>query len=140
MYFSGESNLEKGGFHCYFQILAPEGVWWKPMFMGTKENYQVRVYKVNRNLEQNNSAIFDTEIEGLQDDLGVCEAGEWFHLIIFPKSADGAGTTNIDLGITYYQHWTDQYINLYINGEYGNIRWPQSGDNPKLIKIKHVSQ
>ena len=140
MYFSGEGNLEKGGFDCYFQILAPVGVMWKPVFMGSEANYQIRVYKVDSNLKQDNNAIFDTEIEGLQNNLGVCEAGEWFHLIIFPKSANGAGTTNIDLGITYYQDWTDQYINLYINGEYGNIRWPQSGDNPKLIKIKHVSQ
>ena len=29
---------------------------------------------------------------------------------------------------------------LYINGEYDQIRWPQSGNNPKLIKIRHVAQ
>ena len=36
-------NLEDGGFHCYFQILAPKDVEWKPVFMGSKENYQIRV-------------------------------------------------------------------------------------------------
>ena len=47
--------------------------------------------------------------------------------------------TVIEFGISYYQNWTDQYINLYVNGEYGNIRWPGSGDNPKIINIEHIS-
>ena len=25
-------------------------------------------------------------------------------------------------------------------GEYNNIKWPESGNNPKLISIKHIEQ
>ena len=34
-------------------------------------------------------------------------------------------------------NWT-VWWSVYVNGEYGNIRWPQSGDNPKIISIKHI--
>ena len=140
MYYGGKNNLEAGGFHCYFQILAPETVEWKPVFMGSKENYQIRVYHVGKNLEQTTSTpIFDTGVTGLQSNLSTCGAGEWYHIVVFPLSDDGANTTDIEFGISYYQAWTDQYINLYVNGEYNNIRWPNSGNNPKIINIKHKS-
>lgn len=139
MYFGGKDNLEAGGFHCYFQIVAPESVAWKPVFMGSKENYQIRVYKVNNKLVQSNDVLFDSGVEGKQDNIGACGAGEWFHIVVFPLSDDGADDTEIEFGISYYQEWTDQYINLYVNGEYGNIRWPNSGDNPKIINIRHTS-
>ena len=133
-------NLENGGFHCYFQILAPEDVEWKPVFMGSKENYQLRVYKMDKNLSQSSEAIFDSGETGKQGNIGECGEGEWYHIVIFPLSDEGAGSTVIEFGISYYQKWTDQYINLYVNGEYGNIRWPNSGSNPKLINIRHTSQ
>ena len=139
MYYSAGNN-EIGGFHCYFQILAPESVEWKPVFMGSKENYRIRVYHVNKNLQQEGNAIYDTGDNKLQENLGVCDAGEWFHIIVFPLSDDGANTTEVEFGISYYQVWTDQYINLYVNGEYGNIRWPNSGSNPKIINIRHTSE
>lgn len=132
---------ELGGFHCYFQILAPDIVEWKPIITGSKENYCVRVYHVNNSLEENPTVLFDTsgDSDATEEFLGVCGAGEWFHIVIFPLSEDGADITNIEFGITYYQNWTDQHINLYVNGEYNNIRWPDSGNNPKLINIKHIS-
>lgn len=136
-------NWEEGGFHCYFQILEPSNVEWKPVFMGSKENYRIRVYKVNKvnnNLvEDRTTVIFDSGETGMQDNIGACKAGEWYHIVIFPLKDDGAGSV-IEFGISYYQAWTDQYINLYVNGEYGNIRWPNSGSNPKLINIRHTSQ
>lgn len=133
-------NWEEGGFHCYFQILAPSDVEWKPSFTASKENYQLRVYKLDKNLIQSREAIFDSGVDGKQGNIGECGAGEWYHIVIFPLSDDGADSTVIEFGISYYQAWTDQYINLYVNGEYGNIRWPNSGSNPKLINIKHTSQ
>jgi hypothetical protein len=133
-------NLENGGFHCYFQITAPENVEWKPAFMGSKENYQIRVYHLNNKLVEGTEAIFDSAVAGKQGNIGECGAGEWYHIVIFPLSHDGADSTEIEFGISYYQAWTDQYINLYVNGEYGNIRWPNSGSNPKLINIRHTSQ
>ena len=134
-------NPEQGGFHCYFQIVEPEGVQWKPMFMGTKENYRIKVYEVDKDLKQGVEAIFDSAEPGKQGNLGACRPEEcvWYHIVVFPLSEDGAGTTDVEFGITYHQEWTDQYINLYVNGEYDNIRWPGSGTNPKLINIKHVS-
>ncbi len=132
-------NPEYGGFHCYFQILAPNNVEWKPSFTASKENYQLRVYKVNNKLVQDNEAIFDSGVEGKQGNIGACETGEWYHIVVFPLSDDGADSTVIEFGISYYQKWTDQYINLYVNGEYDNIRWPNSGNNPKIINIRHTS-
>ena len=144
MYFAGEGN-EKGGFHCYFQILAPATVAWKPVFMGSTAAYRIRVYTKGTDSSQSETLVYDTapdaadQQNSLTDNLGPCGSGEWYHIVVFPIESDGAGSTEIDFGITYYQSWTEQYINLYINGEYGNIRWPDSGDNPKLIRIKHVS-
>ena len=132
---------EDGGFHCYFQILAPELVEWKPVFMGSKENYRIRVYHLNKSLTQSsNEPIYDTGDDKLQGNLTACGAGEWYHIVIFPLSDDGADNTTIEFGISYFQQWTDQYINLYVNGEYNNIRWPNSGNNPKIIDIKHISE
>lgn len=132
-------NLEQDGFHCYFQIVEPAGVKWMPVIMGTKENYKISVYKYDRTLQKYSDLKYDTEGNGSLDSLVVCMPHEWYHIVVSPKSDDGAGTTKVDFGITYYQEWTDQYINLYVNGEYDNIRWPGSGTNPKLIKIKHVA-
>jgi hypothetical protein len=133
-------NLEEGGFHCYFQILAPNNVGWKPVFMGSKENYRIRVYHLNNKLVEGTEAIFDSGEEGKQGNIGICEANEWYHIVVFPLSADGENRTVIEFGISYYQTWTDQYINLYVNGEYDNIRWPNSGSNPKIINISHISE
>ena len=134
MYFSAGNNPEAGGFHCYFQILAPEDVEWKPVIMGSKENYQIRVY-----LNDPAVSIFDSAVNGKQDNIGACKASEWFHIVVFPLSDDGADKTEIEFGISYFQKWTDQYINLYVNGEYNYIKWPNSGNNPKIINIKHTS-
>ena len=140
MHYSNEGKKESGGFHCYFQILAPNNVGWKPVIMGSKENYRIRVYHLNNKLVEGTEAIFDSGVDGLQDNIGICEANEWYHIVVFPLSDDGANSTVIEFGISYYQAWTDQYINLYVNGEYDNIRWPNSGSNPKIINIRHISE
>ena len=72
--------------------------------------------------------------------MGPCAENKWFRIVVFPLTEEGAGNTTVDFGISYYQEWTDQYINLYVNGDYGHIRWPESGTNPKLISIKHVTE
>jgi hypothetical protein len=105
--------------------------------MGSKENYRIRVYK--RGGTDNGRLLFDSGVENMQNNLSACGDDEWFKLVVFPLSDDGADKTTIEFGISYYQHWTDQYINLYVNGEYNNIRWPNSGNNPKLINIQHTS-
>ena len=133
MHFSGKDNLESGAFECFFQITAPvREELWRPVFMGTKENYKIRVY------DHENKLLYETGEE--ETALGVCKSKtEWFRILVFPLSAEGVGE-NIEFGITYNQIWTGQWVNLYVNGEYGHIRWPESGTNPKIITIAHVEQ
>lgn len=140
MYYTGTDNEEAGAFKCLFQILAPTGVQWKPGFMGSKADYQIRVYH-DKNVGGTITPelVFDSGVDNMQSNLNECSPGEWFRIVIFPLNNEGEGQTEIDFGISYYQEWTDQYINLYVNGEYDNIRWPESGDNPKVITIKHVA-
>lgn len=140
MYYGGANNLEAGAFVGYFRITAPSNVLWKPGIMGSKENYQIRVYMKSNDSSKNGELLFDSHVENLQGNLPACDNDEWFKLVVFPLSADGADKTTIDLGISYYQVWTDQYINLFVNGEYNALRWPNSGSNPKIIEIKHVQQ
>ena len=132
-------NNEEGAFECFFQITSPSNVQWKPGITGTKENYKVRVYNHTTGPEKG-KLLFDSSDPNLQKDLGACPANGWYRIVVFPLSSDHAGTTSIDFTISYYQAWTGQYIHLYINGEYDKIRWPESGNNPKIIKIKHVAQ
>lgn len=138
MYYGGQNDLEAGAFVGYFRIVAPQDVQWKPGIMGSKENYQIRVYK--KGGTDDGKLLFDSGEQSLQGNLSACGYNEWFKVVVFPLSGEGAGKTSIPLGISYYQEWTDQYINLFINGEYNAIRWPNSGTNPKIIEIKHVPQ
>jgi hypothetical protein len=143
MYFGGQDNLEAGAFVAYFKILSPSddlnAVQWKPGFMASRENYRIRVYHIEDGLTITKLAFDSGGDSNLQKLLPACETNDWYKIVIFPLSADGAEIDTIDLGLSYYQKWTDQYINLFINGEYGNIRWPNSGTNPKIIEIKHVA-
>ena len=139
MYYNA-NNLEEGAFECFFQIVAPADVKWKPGITGTKENYQIRIYKGVTSSNLTGEIAYDSALNDLQADLGCCQQNQWFRIVVFPLSGDGAGENNIDFTISYYQEWTQQYIHLYINGEYDRIRWPGSGTNPKIITIAHVEQ
>lgn len=134
------NNNEEGAFECFFQIVAPKEVKWKPGFTGTKVNYCIRVYE-NATPTSNGTLVYDSSStdHNLQDDLSLCDSGKWFRIVVFPLAPDGADVNVVDFIISYYQEWTTQYIHLYINGEYDRIRWPYSGNNPKIIGIKHVS-
>ena len=137
--FYNANNLEAGAFECFFQVISPADVQWKPGITGTKENYRVRVYNHTAG-DEKGKLLFDSSDPNLQQNLGACAANGWYRIVVFPLSGDGAGKTDVDFMISYYQSWTDQYIHLYVNGEYDHIRWPESGTNPKLINIKHVAQ
>lgn len=140
MSYSGNQNdLEAKAFECFFQITAPSNVEWKPGITGTLENYRVRVYQQATSVSDG-ELVYDSSDENKKQDLGACNSNEWYRIVVFPLSDKGVGESVIDFIISYHQEWTDQYIHLYINGEYDNIRWPESGDNPKIIKIKHVAQ
>ena len=131
MYYNS-ANPKAGAFECYFQITAPKGVQWKPNMMGSKENYIIQVYNAN------NVLVFDSDEKNVN--INECASNEWYKILVYPKNDSGVGTAEVDFGIVYWQSWSSSYINLYINGEYNNIKWPDSGDNPKLISIKHIAQ
>ena len=137
--FYNANNLEAGAFECFFQITSPDDVQWKPGIIDTKENYRIRVYNHTTGQDYG-KLLFDSSDQKLQGNLGACPAHGWYKIVVFPLSGDGADKTSVDFMISYYQSWTDQYILLYVNGEYDHIRWPNSGTNPKLINIKHVAQ
>lgn len=139
MYYNA-NKPEEGAFECFFQIVAPAEVKWKPGITGTKENYQIRVYSNVTSSNLTGEIAYDSAVNELQADLGCCQQNQWFRIVVFPLSGEGAGKNNIDFTISYYQEWTDQYIHLYINGEYDRIRWPGSGTNPKIITIADVKQ
>ena len=136
------NDIEIGAFECFFQIVAPADVKWKPGITGTKENYRIRIYEKVTSSNLTGTLTYDSGVntDEMQNDLGCCQQSEWFRIVIFPLSGNGAGKNSIDFTISYYQKWTDQYIHLYINGEYDRIRWPGSGTNPKIITIDHVEQ
>lgn len=141
MSYSGDSNNpESGAFECYFQITAPSGVEWKPAIAGgTLENYRVRAYSKATSTSKG-ELVYDSGDASKQQNLNECKSNEWYRIVVYPLSDDGAGSSVVDFIILYNQKWTEQYIHLYINGEYDHIRWPDSGDNPKIIKIQHVAQ
>lgn len=141
MSYSGDSNNpESGAFECYFQITAPSGVEWKPAIAGgTLENYRVRAYSKATSTSKG-ELVYDSGDASKQQNLNECKSNEWYRIVVYPLSEEGAGSSVVDFIILYNQKWTEQYIHLYINGEYDHIRWPDSGDNPKIIKIQHVAQ
>lgn len=128
MYYNSVNPLE-GAFECYFQILEPADVKWKPNIIGSMENYNIQVY-------DDNGLVFDSE--SLNVEIGKNSPNKWYRILVYPLNNNGAGESVVDLGIVFWQKWISTYINLYINGEYGNIRWPESGTNPKLISIRHI--
>jgi hypothetical protein len=138
MYYNA-NNLEEGAFECFFQIVAPEDVEWKPQINASSADYGVRVY--DDVTTSDIKPVYDTTV-GSTPILGACtNAKKWFRIVVFPTTANKTAVGNkVDFTISYYQKWTDQYIHLYINGEYNRIRWPGSGTNPKIITIAHVEQ
>ena len=138
MYYNA-NNLEEGAFECFFQIVAPADVEWKPQINASSADYGVRVY--DDVTTSDIKPVYDTT-DGSTPILGACtNTKKWFRIVVFPITAKETAVGNkVDFTISYYQKWTDQYIHLYINGEYDRIRWPGSGTNPKIITIDHVEQ
>ena len=126
---------ESGAFVCYFKIIAPDNVTWKPVFMSSTSDYKIMVYK--EVADGYTDCVYDTEDPDYAEP-GACANDKWFKIVVFPYSDNAKVGNTVDFGIVYNQSWTESYINLYINGEYGNIKWPSSGDNPKLISIRHI--
>ena len=133
---------ESGAFCAYFQITGPTGVEWMPTINANMEQYGIRIYKtdINKiNALNEGLKVYDSDDNTLPDVLNECLNNEWYKILIFPETDGNIGNI-IDFGIVYNQKWTGSHMYLYINGEYDNIRWPDSGNNPKFLQIKHVAQ
>lgn len=63
----------------------------------------------------------------------------WYNIKVIPTDPDYTGI--VRFGITYTQDWMgagSRY--LLINGEVGNIIWPNSGSEPRIIDIQQVTK
>jgi hypothetical protein len=62
----------------------------------------------------------------------------WYNIKVIPVDASYTGIARF--GVTYTQDWMgagSRY--LLINGEQGNIIWPNSGNEARIIDIQQVS-
>ena len=116
---------EAGAFSIWFYMSGPVGQIWTPTFDASTSNYECVVYKNGVKLTDENQYIADPTA--------------WYNIKVYPKNNEGAGNT-IDFGITYKASWMHEGTDLYlfINGKADAIAWPNSGTDPKIIKIRHI--
>ena len=61
MYYNA-NNPEEGAFECFFQVVAPADVKWKPGITGTKENYRIRIYQNVTSSNLIGTLAYDSEV------------------------------------------------------------------------------
>ena len=117
-------------------MTAPVGQNWTPVVRGSANLCDIRVYK-------NDVLVYTTETSqtdsSLTDGSKLVASNDWYNIKVIPTTADYTDT--IEFGITYTQSWmgSDGTRYLLINGEADHIIWPNSGNQPRLIKITQVS-
>lgn len=140
MYYSANTS-ENGAFKAYFRITAPTGQRWTPTFKQSQENYKIQVWD-----QDGTQLLYDTKELNTTD---LTAGNNWFQIRVLPLSNDGANTKVVNLGITCKMGDTSEGDDalestpfyLLINGTAnGDIRWPESGDDPRFITIKHVAE
>lgn len=118
------TDAEAGAFSVWFNISAPKGLHWVPTLRQSSADYQVLVY-------QKGVLLTDPEqwVAG----------SEWYNIKIVPLKPERVGNV-VDFGISYTPSWMDPSSSmfLFINGHLGDIAWPNSGDDPKIIRIKQI--
>lgn len=115
---------EAGAFSVWFNMSAPLGQTWVPTFTQSQSDYQIRVYK-NGNL--------------VTDPKEFTAGADWYNIKIIPLNADLAGNI-VEFGISYTASWMSASTSMYlfINGKSDAIAWKNSGNDPKIIKIKQI--
>ena len=124
MYFDANDE-EKGAFVVGFKMTGPTGQTWAPAIHGTETGYVLKVYNDRGDVLSNN------------DDWVASE--NWYQIKLIPQSPDGVGNI-VDFGISTTLNWEDRSMFLLINGEDEHtIRWPDSGNDARLIRVKQIA-
>ena len=131
-----ETVNEAGAFVAYFRMTAPTEKTWTPTFKASQTDYAIRVYS------QDGKTLKYSTIVG--DNINVTKnlvaSEDWYMIKIIPLNQKKANGT-VNLGITYKISDNSTPFYLFINGTAENdIRWPNSGSDPKFIQIKQVSE
>lgn len=112
---------EAGAFSAWFKMSAPAGQAWNVAHDKADTDYQVVVYD-----EAGNNV---PEAQWVASD-------NWYNIKIIPLNPENAGDY-LSFGITYHPSWMpiSESMYLMINGKADEIAWPNSGNDPKIIKI-----
>ena len=118
------ADAEADAFSVWFNMSAPIGQNWVPTFTQSQSDYQIRVYK-NGNL--------------VSDPKQFTAGPDWYNIKIVPLNADRAGNI-VEFGISYTASWMSASTSMYlfINGKADAIAWKNSGNDPKIIRIKQI--
>lgn len=126
---------ETGAFVAYFKMTEGSQNW-IPTLDKPKTDYIVRVYGTN-NILIYSSLDSDRKTETTQ----LRASENWYTIKVIARDAGNVGTS-VKLGITYQVLGTaasSQY--LFINGTSdADVRWPNSGSDPKFIEITQVAE
>lgn len=126
------SNPEDGAFSVWFKMESPSGQKWLPIVNKAATDYNIVVY-------QDGTKVYDNSDEIMYPATNLTASGEWYNIKVIPCSPENVGTS-VEFGITYTQEWMPDGAStyLFINGKVDEIAWPNSGDDPKIIKIEQI--
>lgn len=128
---SEEEISEAGAFVAYFNFTVGSNTW-TPTFKASQTDYTIRVYK-------GEEKVYDSDSNQSTSSLTAYRDG-WYKIMVIPKNRDKVDAV-VNLGITYQISGLTSSYYLFINGTADNdIRWPNSGSDPKFIQIKQVSE
>lgn len=145
MYYVAPNNsetitTEKGAFSCWFQLTSPIDQRWLPTLRTASNQCVIRVYKEIDTMTH--ELVYTTESSEvdltLKDGSKLVAYSGWYNIKVIPVDASYTGIARF--GVTYTQDWMgagSRY--LLINGEQGNIIWPNSGNEARIIDIQQVS-
>ena len=111
-----------GAFSVWFRMSEPLGQKWTPVVDKSDTEYAIKVYDVAGN--------------EITDEANWVAADTWYNVKVVPLNPLNSGDV-VKFGITYKQGWMPSGMSLYlfINGKVGEIAWPNSGSDPKIIEI-----
>lgn len=118
------TDEEAGAFSVWFYMSAPVGQHWVPTLRQSDSDYEVRVYQKGARITDMSQLV---------------ASSDWYNIKIVPLKPERVGNV-VDFGISYTASWMDPSSSmfLFINGHLGDIAWPESGDDPKIIRIKQI--
>lgn len=123
---------EKGAFSVWFKMYAPAGQTWIPVIDKAATQYNILVYK-------NGIKVYDNIDEAAYPHTNLVASDVWYNIKVVPRNPANAGSV-VEFGITYTQDWMPDGAStyLFINGKADEIAWPNSGNDPKIIKIEQI--